>query len=37
MQITEHRGASSLLNHVSVLVAEDEPFIALDVGLAMEL
>jgi hypothetical protein len=35
--IPEHRaGASLLLNHVSVLVAEDQPFIALDLALAVE-
>ena len=28
--------ASSLLNHASVLVAEDQPFIALDLALAVE-
>ena len=32
-----HRaGSSSLLNHVSVLVAEDQPFIALDLAFAVE-
>ncbi|WP_426000292.1 hypothetical protein [Caulobacter sp. DWR1-3-2b1] len=35
--IPQHRtGAPSLLNHVSVLVAEDQPFIALDLALAVE-
>ena len=35
MYIPKHSGASPLLKHVSVLVAEDEPFIALDLALAV--
>ena len=35
MHIAEIRGTSTLLNDVSVLVAEDEPFIALDLALAV--